>query len=97
MLFARIAVGPRLPGLAPRPWGQFDPELASRGILPEHEVPVIGLLAKRQETHRREFAGVQQRVLEGRMVGGVAEDRRPTNRAVQHVADQTEYAHAFSS
>jgi len=66
-------------------------------MLPEHEVPVIGRQAKRQETHRREFAGVQQQALEGRIVGGVAEDRRPTNQAVQHGADQTACVHAFRS
>jgi hypothetical protein len=64
-----VAVGPRSPGSAPRPWGQVDPNC-----------PAV--------------ACCQASLPKGRPRRN---DRRPTDGAVQHVADETDCVHAFSS
>ena len=74
-----------------------EPRKVAIGLRPEDKMPVVWHQAKCQQPHRRQHAGTQQEVLEGRIVGGVMKDRRSTDGAVEHVADRAERVHAFMS
>lgn len=74
-----------------------EPRKVAIGLWPEHEMPVVWHQAECQQPHRGQRAGTQQEVLEGRIVGGVMKDRRSTDGAVEHVADQAKYVHAVTS